>query len=339
MIEAFEKITLRSNQRNERGNAKREPQKSKEETKSVVAEHEKTELIRRGPGTCFNCKEKGHRAADCNQPRTIPDKKADDRPGKSTETSRSSTEMNLIQPITETEPYTVPVSYSILNQGKARQYSFIAIIDTGSPISLIKPEYAPVSLCAPYEESNREYSGVNKSPVKIFGVFEKIVKIGDVHVNIKFHVVPEDTMSGSALLGRDFISNPAIKIVIDQGLKILTNESELAAEPDNFVSQLMHIDCITKSLDEPQLNINPAVHNNVAVNLKQIYENTYLKKESDLPEYQPEMSICLKHDQPISFRARRLAYTDKIKLRAILDDLIKEGTIRESASPYAVQSC
>jgi len=139
-------------------------------------------------------------------------------------------------------------------------------------------------------------------------------------------------MSGFALLGRDFISNPAIKIVIDQGLKILTNESEPAAEPNNFVSQLMYIDCTTKSLDEPELNINPAVHNNVAVNLKQIYENTYLKEESDVPEYQPEMSICLKHDQPISFRARRLAHTDKIKLRTILDDLIKEGT---SASSYA----
>lgn len=46
------------------------------------------------------------------------------------------------------------------------------------------------------------------------------------------------------------------------------------------------------------------------------------------------MTICVKHDQPISCRARRLAYTDKIKLRIILDDLIKEGVIRESISPY-----
>jgi len=105
LIKAFEKVTLRSNQRNERGNAKRESQKSKEEAKSVVAEHEKTDLMRRGLGTCFNCKKKGYRAADCNQPRMVPDKKADDRPGKSTETSRSSTEMNLIQPITETTDY------------------------------------------------------------------------------------------------------------------------------------------------------------------------------------------------------------------------------------------
>jgi len=47
------------------------------------------------------------------------------------------------------------------------------------------------------------------------------------------------------------------------------------------------------------------------------------------------MTICLKHEQPISFRARRLAHTDKIKLSVILDDLVKEGVIRESTSPYA----
>jgi len=106
----------------------------------------------------------------------VPDKKANDRPGKSTEISRSSTEMNLIQPITETEPCTVPVSYLIFNQGKARQYSFMAIIDTGSPISLIKPEYAPVSLCVPYEENSCEYSGVNKSPVSYLVFLKKSLK-------------------------------------------------------------------------------------------------------------------------------------------------------------------
>jgi len=47
----------------------------------------------------------------------------------------------------------------------------------------------------------------------------------------------------------------------------------------------------------------------------------------------PEMTICLK--QSISFRARRLGHADKLKLAIILDDLTKEGIIRESVSSYA----
>jgi len=48
-----------------------------------------------------------------------------------------------------------------------------------------------------------------------------------------------------------------------------------------------------------------------------------------------ELVISLKHDQPISYRPRRLSYSDKQKLQEILDDLLKENIIRPSNSPYA----
>ena len=47
------------------------------------------------------------------------------------------------------------------------------------------------------------------------------------------------------------------------------------------------------------------------------------------------MNIILKHNQPISFRARRLSYVDKQQLQLLLDDLIKKNIIRPSTSAYA----
>lgn len=47
------------------------------------------------------------------------------------------------------------------------------------------------------------------------------------------------------------------------------------------------------------------------------------------------MNIVLKHTQPISFRPRRLAFSDKEKLQHILDDLLKNKIIRPNNSPYA----
>jgi len=46
------------------------------------------------------------------------------------------------------------------------------------------------------------------------------------------------------------------------------------------------------------------------------------------------MTIALKHEQPISYRPRRLAFSDKEKLRKILDDLLKDNIIRPSNLSY-----
>jgi len=80
--------------------------------------------------------------------------------------------------------------------------------------------------------------------------------MNDVNIGVKFFVISDKTMSGTALLGRDFISNPAVKIIIDQNLKISQNETDLPTNMDDFVDQIMHIDCADRSLDELDLNID-----------------------------------------------------------------------------------
>lgn len=48
-----------------------------------------------------------------------------------------------------------------------------------------------------------------------------------------------------------------------------------------------------------------------------------------------EMMIALKHDQPISFRTRRLAFSGREKLKILIHELLKENIIRPSNSLYA----
>jgi len=47
------------------------------------------------------------------------------------------------------------------------------------------------------------------------------------------------------------------------------------------------------------------------------------------------MKIALKHDQPISWRPRRLSFADKESVQKILDELLEKKIIRPSNSPYA----
>jgi len=200
---------------------------------------------------------------------------------------------------------------------------------------LIKPDYAPTKYRTPVAKDDFHFNGLNNSRIEILGIFEREIKINDVNINIKFFIVPDETMSGTALLGRDFTSNPAVKVIIDRDLKISRNKTDVSANAD-FVDQIMHINCADRTFDELDLNIDANASRDAAENVKRLYRDVYLAdKESDIPDGRSEMTICLKHEQPISFRARRLAHTDKIKLSVILDDLVKEGIIRESTSPYA----
>ncbi|CAK9829692.1 Retrovirus-related Pol polyprotein from transposon 17.6 [Anthophora retusa] len=68
------------------------------------------------------------------------------------------------------------------------------------------------------------------------------------------------------------------------------------------------------------------------------FSNSLFATMADNNEQRPcsvEVVISLKKDQPVIFRPRRLAFTDKEKLRTILDDLLREGVIKPSNSPYA----
>jgi len=244
-------------------------------------------------------------------------------------------ETSLIQPFIGSEPYTVPISYVVSDEGNECLFSCAAMVDTGSPISLIKSDYAPTKYRTLVAKDDFRFNGLNNSRIEILGIFERKVKINDVNIDIKFFVVPDETMSGTALLGRDFISNSAVKVIIDRDLKISRNKTDVSANAD-FVDQIMRIDCADRSFDEPDINIDANASRDAAKNVRRLYHDVYLTdKKSNITESEPEMTICLKHEQPISFRARRLAYTDKINLSVILDNLVKEGVIRESTSPYA----
>lgn len=69
------------------------------------------------------------------------------------------------------------------------------------------------------------------------------------------------------------------------------------------------------------LNVNPKLNTNVKEQLFELYQKEYSNKikEEYTQEINPnlEMKIVFKYDQPIAYRARRISYDDKEKLRYI----------------------
>lgn len=48
-----------------------------------------------------------------------------------------------------------------------------------------------------------------------------------------------------------------------------------------------------------------------------------------------EMKIHLKDDKPVTFVPYRLSFAERAQVREIIEDLLKNGIIRDSQSPYA----
>nr|XP_012223759.1 PREDICTED: uncharacterized protein LOC105673010 [Linepithema humile] len=242
LVEAFENVTLRSQMKTERNSVGTSQQRPKKETKLATSERTELNLTSRGL-RCFNCKEKGHRMANCTKPRGATNKVVDDRASDSAEeSSKASVEMNLTQPSVGIEPFTVPVSYTVLhNKGNTDLFSCTVIIDTRSPISLIKPDYVPVNCRTPVAKDDFRFNGINDS---------------NRNIRIQFFVVPDRTINGTALLGRDFTSDPAVKVVIEQTLKILQNQTDSSKNANDFIDQIMHIDCADRLFDGLDLNID-----------------------------------------------------------------------------------
>ncbi|XP_076288208.1 uncharacterized protein LOC143212853 [Lasioglossum baleicum] len=295
---------------------------------------------RREWGSCFRCGEKSHRAKDCPL-QTLPaqSRRQQQTPISTTvSTTQPGTTTHLVQPLSPQTPFSVPITCTAQDNGGATTcVSTVAIIDSGSPVSLIRRDALPSGFYFKPPVNNTFY-GVNYSPVNVVGAFTTEICVNDARVPITFFVVPDTTMSHFALLGRDFIRSPAIEIKLGSSTEIKVKEREPEeSDMENFIQQILKIDYVENPISAShQLNVDPEVGSSVEKKLEEIY---FCKDvEVDDNKQRPntvEAVITLKTEHPICFRPRRLAFADKEKVRIILDDLLREGTIRPSNSPYA----
>ncbi|XP_076660773.1 uncharacterized protein LOC143364170 [Halictus rubicundus] len=323
--------------------------------------------VRREPTRCFNCSGTGHIAAKCTKPKRpsgscfqcysmdhqlaeCPQRQAmrrqpqqqhqqqQQQPQQQWQYHNAASSINALQPAL-VPPYSTLVNFSIPNEiGNICQYSLIAMLDSGSPISLVKDSCIPWHVKRPVSENDGNFSGVNESPIQILSIFHQEVEVESIKIKIKFHVVPGSTMRSPIILGRDFTSHPLIKIMLDNGKAIIerkTQENAIDSLKNEF-QEILNIEPIEKSKDiGNELQINAEIGHNNIKKIKNMYVDYEKEKKNSHKISDFKMNIVLKHEQPISFRPRRLSFVYKGKLRVLLDDLIERKAIRPSMSPYA----
>lgn len=227
------------------------------------------------------------RVTDAAQPATLKDcikEESKSEPAK---------EASLIEPIPVSDPYYVQVKFSMLDgSGEDQDRVIKAVVDPGSPVSLVKCGVVPEDLQGPTPPNGDNFCGMNKSCVRVLGTFTKKVVIEGIEINIRFLVVPNETMSCEMLLGRDFSRSPLVRVELGETIKVLRN----SIPADKIVNQTMQIEYLESPVKvNEELNVNPDIDTRIVEEVKNLYEGEYVaKRDLDAKEPEPKMKILLK---------------------------------------------
>lgn len=111
----------------------------------------------------------------------------------------------------------------------------LALLDTGSPISIIKVQFISPEFINPLN-NDQSWTGLNNSRLNVIGTYESTVFFENYELskNIKFYVVPDETMNQDIILGRDFIHDQNFNFTFGETVDIVRIKKMLIVVLTNY---------------------------------------------------------------------------------------------------------
>lgn len=263
---------------------------------------------KRTPGACFKCGSSDHQRNSCPQNRPRP-------PGNRNHFGPSNAAMVLQTTGPVTPAYIVPLLFKFPS-GDSTQIS--AVIDTGSPVSLIKQALIPIVTEISEPTVSSGIVGINGSELVILGdVFVDITPLdSQFPINVKLNVVPDTTIKCDCLLGRNFLSHPNVIFNIDNG------NFEIEFKRPDIVpfNEILSLEIVSEQT-ELDIDIEMTLPHNVKTDVRNIFYKNYLsdnncdhKLNYNAVIPSSEIEIELKDSNVFYFNPRRLSYYEKNEL-------------------------
>jgi len=286
---------------------------------------------KRQPGSCFACGSIEHQITTCPQGRSKSQ-------AVKTQNSSNSTAMILHPKDMVTPAYFINIDLRIADKYVP---NVLAVIDTGSPVSLLKENLYPLE-CIPHMPStNSGIVGINGSELIILD--QSFVDVyppdSSEPINIKLNIVPNNTINHDCLLGRNFLSHPRVLFTINDGkFEIEFKRSDVI--PFNDIYNL-EINNERSDIKEPEFDIETTLPYDTQNKIKDVILTKYINLDTTNHELNTvnvpfsQIKIELKDPSVFYFNPRRLSYFEKNKLQDIIDNLLKNKIIRSSCSEFS----
>lgn len=165
--------------------------------------------------TCFHCKVKGHRKAECPDLRQNQHRHAVSAVQKEADADTSSTVACVAAEISR-QLICNGSPINIIKLGSNPCY-LQALIDTGSPISFIREDAYKKCFDRSLKPlpSSQLYKALNSTPINILGTIETLItfeQLPGLSANIKLHVIDMSSLSVDIVVGRDLLDHEGFSV-------------------------------------------------------------------------------------------------------------------------------
>ncbi|CAK9796316.1 hypothetical protein ANTQUA_LOCUS717 [Anthophora quadrimaculata] len=249
ILRAFSKLSIKHHAKETRDHDPRDGRRP------VTTRPKEIPAARRGDLRCFNWNKVGHVQKDCRKPKRdwgscfkcgSTSHRLENCPHNTgpAPTVPATTTTHVVRPAVSKAAFMVPIVFWTQNcQGNTTMHTISGMIDTGSPVSLMKMSVAPKNSITSCRLNNSSFYGLNKSSVGVKGIFETDVRIDDVDIRLNFLIVSDHTVPYSAILGRNYITLPKVKTSLGRALGICSRDSH-DDETVNLENQILQIEYV-----------------------------------------------------------------------------------------------
>ncbi|XP_018316620.1 uncharacterized protein [Mycetomoellerius zeteki] len=297
--------------------------------------------------TCHYCKKTGHVRANCYKLQRKEQAQSSSVKASSTgnlpsttpvaavEVTEEDTTIALVQPETgrNIQIESLSVEVNAINNSKCH---LKALIDTGSPVSFVK-SFVYDSFFAPDERSLEKprctYRALNNVPVEIRGTLKTDICLEQLPsqvFEINLHVLREDTLVTDFIIGRDFLNAHKITATYSPP------ENDQSAR--EFPVALLRLLAVVEE-DTPEgapLDIETDFGIETTNKVQELLVEVE-KTPVNVIDDNYSVKVCLKDHTHFTYAPRRFAYSERLEIRKIIQDLLDRGIIRKSTSPYCAR--
>jgi len=215
--------------------------------------------------------------------------------------------------------------------------SLLALLDTGSPVSLIKSSVLKRFVGQNTKLDNPSVMNlktINNVEVPVSGsklTSIKLLALPNKSLSVNFQILDNDDWSTHAVLGRDFVCNNKLTILYKP-----TDNSEEKLKLFNEIASVNVHEIVPDKKDTKLSNLKTDFGHEADQRLLKIIQQVENDKVPS-PTEEHYVKVNLKNESIYVFTPRRFAYGERLQMREIIDDLLRQEIIKPSKSPYCAR--
>lgn len=199
------------------------------------------------------------------------------------------------------------------------------LIDSGAlGVSLISSRVVNHFSCN-RKPINRQLKGISDTIICVSSYVTLTIELEGISLEVDFLVVPDEYMNAPIIIGTDVLNRDGVTYIRTKDSQRITRV-EAQSSVSSVQSNMQFSNVKTSISGEEFIEL---------MSLLEKYSQFMISGTATTTVTTGKMHIRLNNDSPVCYRPYKMSFSEKVKVREIVQDLLAKGIIRESQSPYS----